>query len=626
MNEQFLERQSKEFLQENQSLFRRIVDTAQEGIWMLDINTKTSYVNRRMADMLGYTSDEMLGCSFLEFMDADARTVAEEQFERRRQGLKEQHDFRFRRKDGTSLWALIATNPVFAEDGNFVGVLGMLTDITERKRVEEEHDRFFTLSVDMMCVAGFDGYFKRLNPAFERTLGYTTAELFERPFLEFVHPDDHAATLTEVQKLTVGESVTYLENRYRCRDGSYRWLSWTATPVVAEGVLYAIARDITRLKQTEGKLIASETLYRQLFETAQDGILILDFDTGRIKDANPFLVKLLGYSYNELLEKKIWEIGLLRDIAASQSAFQILQSQGYIRYEDLPLETKDKRQIEVEFISNMYRVGHQEVIQCNIRDITARKQIEAELKAFSAKLEQSNRELQDFASVASHDLQEPLRKIQAFGDRLKIKCNDALTDEGKDYLERMQNAAKRMQVLINDLLAFSRITTKAQPFVPVNLNKVVQEVLSDLEVHIQRVNGQVDVQDLPTIDADPLQMRQLLQNLLSNAMKFCRGDEVPNIKIQAEILEIEPSSARRASALQCQLTVTDNGIGFDEKYLDRIFTVFQRLHSRNEYEGTGIGLAICRKITERHGGNITAKSILGQGTTFIVTLPLKQKV
>lgn len=241
-------------------------------------------------------------------------------------------------------------------------------------------------------------------------------------------------------------------------------------------------------------------------------------------------------------------------------------------------------------------------------------------------LARSNSELQQFASIASHDLQEPLRKIQTFGNRLKNKYAEELTSQGLDYLERMQNAAERMQILIDDLLSLSRVTTKAQPFVAVNLNQITQEVLSDLEVRIQQCNNCVSVSELPIIDADPVQMRQLLQNLISNALKFHHGEKPQAIKIYSQKLENTEDTTGDSSTLEWfQLIVEDNGIGFDEKYLDRIFNVFQRLHTRSEYEGTGMGLAICRKIAERHGGSITGKSTLGQGAKFIVTLPKQQR-
>ncbi len=231
-------------------------------------------------------------------------------------------------------------------------------------------------------------------------------------------------------------------------------------------------------------------------------------------------------------------------------------------------------------------------------------------------LTRSNEELQQFAFIASHDLQEPLRKIKTFGDRLKATYGDTLTEQARDYLDRMQNAVRRMQALIEDLLALSRVTTRAQPFVSVNLTQVAQEVLSDLEVLVQQTKGSVEVGDLPTIKADPLQMRQLLQNLIGNALKFHRQQEPPIVKIYSQTIKGENGSEL------CRIIVEDNGIGFDEKYLERIFNVFQRLHGRSEYEGTGIGLAICRKIAERHQGSITAKSQPRQGSSFIVTMPI----
>jgi light-regulated signal transduction histidine kinase (bacteriophytochrome) len=257
----------------------------------------------------------------------------------------------------------------------------------------------------------------------------------------------------------------------------------------------------------------------------------------------------------------------------------------------------------------------------------AQAQLLEEETRWRQNLARSNAELQEFAYIASHDLQEPLRKIQAFGNRLKDKCGEALSDQGRDDLERMQKAAERMQTLINELLTLSRVTIKAQQFVPVNLAQVAREVLSDLELRVQQTGGRVLVDDLPTIDADPVQMRQLLQNLISNALKFYRIESPPVVKLYSKHFTIdqEQQPAKEFPVAElCQIIVEDNGIGFDEKYLDRIFNVFQRLHSRSEYEGTGMGLAICRKIAERHGGNVTAKSTPGQGATFIVTLPIKQ--
>jgi signal transduction histidine kinase len=260
------------------------------------------------------------------------------------------------------------------------------------------------------------------------------------------------------------------------------------------------------------------------------------------------------------------------------------------------------------------------------REIAERKQAEEALERQAQELARSNAELESFAYIASHDLQEPLRKVVAFGDRLQAKYGETLGEQGRDYLERMQSAAARMQALINALLTYSRVTTKAQPFVLIDLDRVAREVVSDLETRIEQLGGRVEVGDLPTVDADPMQMRQLLQNLIGNALKFHREDEAPVVKIRAERLNGREGGAAGGSSGDAwyRIMVEDNGIGFDEKYLDQIFQVFQRLHGRSEYEGSGIGLATCRKIMERHGGSITARSAPGQGATFIVTLPAKQ--
>jgi light-regulated signal transduction histidine kinase (bacteriophytochrome) len=265
-------------------------------------------------------------------------------------------------------------------------------------------------------------------------------------------------------------------------------------------------------------------------------------------------------------------------------------------------------------------------ILCISADISERKNADEKLRHFAAQLERSNQELREFASVASHDLQEPLRKIMAFGDRLKSKCGGALGEQGLEYLGRMQNASGRMQTLIDDLLTLSRVTSMARPFEGVDLAEIVRGVLSDLEMRIERTDAKIEVGELPEIEADPVQMRQLFQNLLSNALKF----QKPGVQTQVTVnARVSPADNYLFAGTVpgedvCEIVIRDNGIGFDEKYAEQIFALFQRLHGRLEYEGTGIGLSVCRKITDRHGGNIVANSREGCGATFTVTLPVKQ--
>lgn len=255
-------------------------------------------------------------------------------------------------------------------------------------------------------------------------------------------------------------------------------------------------------------------------------------------------------------------------------------------------------------------------------EITERKLAEEQLKIYAKKLEISNQELTDFASVAAHDLQEPLRKIQSFADRIKIKTKEILPPESADYLERVQASAKRMQILINDLLTYSRVTTKAQPFSTISLASVVAQVCSDLEFSIEQTRGKIVYGELPTIEADATQMRQLLQNLIGNALKFHKNEVSPIVQISASI-EKDPLLGDMQDI--CKIEIKDNGIGFDEKYKDRIFIIFQRLHGRHEFEGTGIGLAVCRKIVDRHGGIIRVSSKIGEGSTFTVLMPVRHR-
>lgn len=263
-------------------------------------------------------------------------------------------------------------------------------------------------------------------------------------------------------------------------------------------------------------------------------------------------------------------------------------------------------------------------LNTNLEQLVAERTLS--LQETNKELQRSNQELQDFAYVASHDLQEPLRKIQAFGNLLQEEYASVL-GEGNEYVERMRHAATRMRVLIDDLLAFSRVTTHALPFTQVDLNGIAAEVVDDLEAQIQATQGKIIIEQLPTLECDALQMRQLLQNLLGNALKFHQRDVPPVVQVRAELFTDSGTLSSTQEELPwCRLLIEDNGIGFDEKYLDRIFTVFQRLHGKKAYEGTGIGLAVVRKIAERHGGSVTAQSKVGQGSTFIVTLPVTRNV
>ena len=364
--------------------------------------------------------------------------------------------------------------------------------------------------------------------------------------------------------------------------------------------------------------------YEYILNSAGEGIYGLDLQ-GKTTFVNPAAARITGWNVEELVGKPEREIFhrdsvnaavLSHDAAKEPSGHQ--PDQTFFR--------KDGTSFPAEYVRTPILENNRPVGSVVIfKDITERKRTEETLARKAAELARSNAELEQFAYVASHDLQEPLRKIQAFGDRLKTKCEAVQLDEGRDYLERMQSAAARMQTLINDLLKFSRVISTSQAFVPVDLAIVTQEVLTDLEVRIEQTKTRVEVGPLPTIEADPLQMRQLLQNLIGNAIKFQLPDAQPIVKINALIIKSSFSSGAEdeQDGDWCEIVVQDNGIGFEEKYSEKIFVVFQRLHPRSDFEGTGVGLAVCRRIADRHGGTIVAKSTPGEGAAFTVTLPVR---
>jgi signal transduction histidine kinase len=348
----------------------------------------------------------------------------------------------------------------------------------------------------------------------------------------------------------------------------------------------------------------------------------------------------------QTMEKSEIDVLEQRD-ADSRAAYQIALTSGilaslfgmvaagfgyYVLARDMLQREESERRLKEanEFLEHRVAERTNELTQANSvmrTEIEERRRAEEQVRLFAEELQRSNRELEQFASVASHDLQEPLRKIQAFGDRLESRFREVLGEAGRDYLDRMQSSAKRMRKLIDDLLEYSRVTTKAQPFAPVNLANVVQEVTADLETRLQQTGGRVEVSDLPVVRASPLQMRQLFQNLIGNALKFHRPDEPPVVRVSSHTVHAAADGAdghNGAGGLQCEIVVEDNGIGFEPEYGERIFDLFQRLHGRDEYEGTGIGLAICRKIVDRHNGHIVAQGTPGKGSRFLVTLPLEQ--
>ena len=349
---------------------------------------------------------------------------------------------------------------------------------------EEELRTFFEMSLDKLCIAGFDGYFKRINPAWQTSLGYTTEELLAVPCIDFVHPDDRASTVAEAARLRSGAETTAFENRYRRKDGSHIWLRWRAHADFQSELFYAVARDITDQKQAENAL-----------------------------------------------------------------------------------------------------------------------------KASAAELARSNDELTQFACIASHDLQEPLRMVASFLKLIEKRYAPVLDADGKKFIGFAVDGARRMQTLIQDLLSLSRVQTRARPAESTDCAKVFRNVTTDLQIAIAEAGATITCDTLPVLMADSIQITQLFQSLLGNAIKF--RSKVP--------IRIHVGAVRRDD--EWEFSISDNGIGIEPQFFDRIFGIFQRLRTENDLPGNGIGLSVCKKIVDRHGGKIWLASEPGRGSTFFFTIP-----
>lgn len=386
-----------------------------------------------------------------------------------------------------------------------------------------------------------------------------------------------------------------------------------------EARVAALETELAARATEAARLRTQQRFFESIVEHCPDMIFVKDAKTLRFERFNRAGEELLGIPREELLGKCDLDF-FPRDEAEffMSKDREVLASGGVIDIASEPIQTRSRgtRYLHTKKIPVLTPDGEAEYLLGISEDITERLEADRALRERTEALARSNRELEEFAYVASHDLQEPLRKINAFGEMLRDAAGERLDPRSVDYLARMQSAAKRMQTLIDDLLTFSRVSTRAGAAVEVDLNATLKEVLSDLEVRVRDTGAAVHVEPLPTVRVDPVQARQLLQNLVGNALKFHREGEAPRVTV----------SAARLDGGGAALRVADDGIGFDTRYLDKVFKPFQRLHGRGVYEGTGIGLAVCRKIAEQWGGAITAESAPGRGATFVVTLPPERVV
>ncbi len=388
----------------------------------------------------------------------------------------------------------------------------------------------------------------------------------------------------------------------------------------------AVERELRETKvrrarrQAEAALKASEARYRRLFETARDGIFILETAAGRIIDVNPYLVELLGYTRDQMLGKQLWELGPFRDIAASRDMFRDLQTKSYVRYDHLPLESSDGQRRDVEFVSNAYQANGTRVIQCNVRDITERKRTERVIAALNVDLERRvsartaqvgmiNEELEAFSYSVSHDLRAPLRHVEQFGKLLLEDHAAQLDGQGRHYVERIQAATRRMDNLITDLLRLSRVALVEMAPQKVNVSALVEAIVADLRESDPTRRVEWVIAPAVVAEGDPSLLRVALDNLLTNSWKYTSKHS--SARIEFGTFESEGGVV---------YFVRDDGAGFDMTRSEKLFGAFQRLHGEAEFPGSGIGLATVQRIVRRHGGRVWAEAAVERGATIYFTL------
>ncbi len=526
--------------------------------------------------------------------------------------------------DGKHIHLLISSSPMRDVEGNIVGVVEVVKDITKRKNAEEalkeSEERYrglYESSIDGIASLDLKGHIVECNQAFAEMLGYTKEELYNLTTFDLT-PSKWLDTNKRFHKqlLTTNYSKE-LEKEYYKKDGSIIHVSIKGWPIrEKEGKpigMWGIIRDITERKQAEKKINESEKKYSTIVEKGNDGIIIIQ--DGLLKFANSKMVETTGFSLEDAIEKPF--INFIapeyKELVLDRYKKRLSGKEVSNKYE-IELFSRDGRKIPIETSASVIEYEGRPADIAILRDITERREAEEKLKQTLEELSRSNSELEKFAYITSHDLQEPLRMVASFLQLLEHRYKDKLDEDANEFIAFAVDGANRLKGMIKDLLTYSRVGTRGKSFELFDSKEALDLALINLKMAIEESNAVITNDLLPNIMADRSQLIQLFQNLIGNAIKF-RGKALPRVHVSA-----------RQEGSDWIFSVRDNGIGVDPKYFNRIFDVFQRLHSRDEYPGSGIGLSICKKIVERHNGRIWVESQPENGSTFFFTIPFRHAV
>ena len=622
-------------LRENEERYRRTFELAGSGLAQVGLDGRFLRVNRRLCEFLGYSEAELVGMQVKDISHPEDRDSVDE---RRKQLIAGDIDTvrlekRYLRKDGATVWASIAIALERDSAGRPLYAISVLDDITARKETEERlresearYRSTFELAASGIAHIGLDRKFIRVNRRLCEILGYPERELIGMTGRDISHPEDLEVINTQRTRLYAGEiDHVHVEKRYLRKDGSVVWVAFSmvlerdssARPFYE----IAIFDDITERKRAEAALRESEERFRSLTQLSSDWYWEQD-ENFALRFMSRRMGERTGLDAAAFIGRKRWDQPALNltDEAWARHRASLERHEPFRDFEmERPNPAGGTRWVSVTgepvYDENGRFRGYRGVGS----DVTQRKQAEAELRrahdelaSKAEELQRSNAELEQFAYVASHDLQEPLRMVSSYTQLLAKRYKDQLPSDAQEFMQFMVDGAARMKQLIEDLLAYSRVGTKGKEFVAASLEAPLKRALTNLRAAIQESGAAVTADALPTVDGDEVQLAQIFQNLIGNALKF-RGAAAPHVHVGA----VEEAG-------EWHISVADNGIGIEPQYFERIFMLFQRLHAMGEYPGTGIGLAICKKVAERHGGRIWVSSQPGAGSTFHFTLPKKE--
>jgi PAS domain S-box-containing protein len=618
----------------SEETFRAYVEFSPVAVFVVNSDGKYEYVNQAASKMLGYSIEELLKMNLSQLLFKEDIPFGLKKFGELKQTGRSLNDITLKTKDGLPVYVIL--NSVKLPDGK---LLAFCENVTERKKTqaalsvsEAKLRSIVENSSDQIFMVDRTHKYLFVNKVLADILGKRPEDIIGKSLFEVYPPETANQFSSNTQnvfatgKSMVVEETMVVNDQDLCISSSLNPILDAERNVIA---VTGIVRDVTERTKAERELHETEERFRVIFEGANDGIIVADIKTKRFVLANPQMCEMLGYPLEELLKMSVPDIHPKESLPVIADQFARMAQGEKLTSQGIPLLRSDKQILECEVTPGILEIWKQNCLVGFFRDVTERKKTEKklddsyralekqlseinllqkELEKANKLLGQSNVDLENYTYVVSHDLKAPLRAIRSFSTFILEDYKEKLDDTGKDYFQRIIDASTRMDTLIENLLLLSRVGRKFMEVEIVDLNQLLEEIVTDLEPTLKKNNGTIIFHNLPKVTIPRTWMKQIFMNLIDNGLKFNKS-KMPRVEVTFEENDTE-----------LLFKVSDNGIGVEEKYFDRLFTLFERLHTQEEYPGTGAGLAICKKIVQQFGGRIWVESQVGKGTTFFFTL------